>query len=151
MAKLAILGHSASDLVDCSELIPVPKPNTKARIFFSIFIHSRPQQQNLIQVDFYSGRYVAGGQDNERYRAGCESLFTSGSRPLTMYSFFSVRFYSFPDVGDRPWSSNCGPTGVSAQTLRHRRNGLTALFSALPLRLVNQCQYTGLEHTGYEP
>lgn len=26
MAKLAITGHSASDLIDCSEVIPTPKP-----------------------------------------------------------------------------------------------------------------------------
>lgn len=34
MAKLAITGHSASDLIDCSEVIPTPvPPNGKAATF----------------------------------------------------------------------------------------------------------------------
>lgn len=33
MLKLSVLGHDINDMVDCSELIPVPKPNTKVATF----------------------------------------------------------------------------------------------------------------------
>ena len=33
MAKLAILGHDRADMIDCSEVIPVPKAFTKAATF----------------------------------------------------------------------------------------------------------------------
>ncbi|KAL4244534.1 Manganese peroxidase 3 [Abortiporus biennis] len=32
-AKMTILGHQASDLIDCSDVVPVPKANTKAATF----------------------------------------------------------------------------------------------------------------------
>ena len=33
MSKLAIIGHDRSQLIDCSEVIPVPKPFTGQAMF----------------------------------------------------------------------------------------------------------------------
>jgi len=44
MAKLAVLGQDVTKLVDCSDVIPVPKPNTKAATFPAGLSHNNVEQ-----------------------------------------------------------------------------------------------------------
>ena len=44
MAKLAVLGQNVDDLVDCSDVIPIPKPLNEAATFPAGLTHNDVEQ-----------------------------------------------------------------------------------------------------------
>jgi hypothetical protein len=51
MAKMSVLGHNVNDLIDCSDVIPIPKPLTAPITFPAGF--SRADVQQAVSAQSY--------------------------------------------------------------------------------------------------
>lgn len=60
MAKLAVVGHDASEMIDCSEVIPVPQPFNGPAVLPPSLTHNDIEQAVSICLIMLSGMLITG-------------------------------------------------------------------------------------------